>query len=197
MNESLEMTAKRRSRRNVVRNALLTSIALIPALTIAMAAPKVLSLIKDEHMDYLIPLDPKQRLRENISRLKKKGLITFEERSGKKYLRLTTAGQREVERLTHRQTIRIPRRWDRKWRIVIFDIPSTRNSQRNRIRSLVRGLGFYQLQQSVWVFPYDCEDVIALLKTDLKIGKEVLYLIADAIEFDRPLRTHFKLPLSD
>ncbi len=197
MASTMEKSSKKRSRRNAVRNALLTSIALVPMLTIAMAAPKVLSLIKDEYMDYLIPLDPKQRLSENISRLKKKGLIAFEERDGKKYLRLTAAGQKEVERLTHRLTIKIPRRWDRKWRIVIFDIPSTRNSQRNRIRSLVRGLGFYQLQQSVWVFPYDCEDVIALLKTDLKIGKEVLYLIADAIEFDRPLRTHFKLPLSD
>lgn len=194
----LETASRKRSRRNALKNALLISIALVPALTVAMAAPKVFSVIKDEHLDYVFPKDPKTRLRENISRLKKKGFITFENVGGKKYLRLTPAGQKELRRIERKETtLHIPRRWDRKWRMVIFDIPETRKSQRNHIRTLVRGLGFYCLQDSVWVYPYDCEEVIALLKTDLKIGKELLYLIADAIEYDRPLRIHFKLPLSD
>ncbi len=198
IHSQLEKRTRKRARRNLVRNTLLTTIALIPTLTIAIAAPKVLSIIRDEHLDYIFPPDPKQRLYENISRLKKKGFVTFENVGVKKYLRLTTEGKRELERISHQNTpIRIPRRWDGKWRIVIFDIPEVRKTQRNRIRSLVRSLGFHQLQQSVWVYPYDCEDIIALLKTDLKIGRELLYLIADAIEYDRPLRLHFKLPLVD
>lgn len=198
MTRTLEVEVRKRSRRNMVRNALLSTIAFVPMLTVAMAAPKVLSLIKDEHVDYILPRNPKRRLQENISRLKKKGLVTFEKNGEKCYLRLTQAGRKELERVTQKETpIQKPRRWDRRWRIVIFDIPEARKSQRNRIRTLVRNLGFYCLQQSVWVYPYDCEEVIALLKTDLKIGTQLLYVIADAIEYDRPLRQHFKLPLSD
>jgi len=55
------------------------------------------------------------------------------------------------------------------------------------------GLGFVRLQDSVWVFPYDCEDFVALLKADLKIGVAVLYLIVEQIENDKHLRAHFDL----
>ncbi|KKW41875.1 MAG: hypothetical protein UY91_C0010G0002 [Parcubacteria group bacterium GW2011_GWB1_55_9] len=56
-------------------------------------------------------------------------------------------------------------------------------------------VGFVRMQDSVWVYPHDCEDFIALLKMELKIGKDVLYAIADTIEYDKPLRIHFALPL--
>ena len=93
--------------------------------------------------------------------------------------------------------IEIPRHWDGKWRLVIVEIPEKKRGVRDRIRGLVVRLGFLRLQDSVWVYPYDCEELVTLLKTDLKIGRAVLYIIADAIEFDRPLRAHFGLPLSD
>src|SRR3989344_1501381 len=47
---------------------------------------------------------------------------------------------------------------------------------------------------AVWVYPYDCEEFIALLKAELKIGRSVLYVIADSIEQDKILRSHFNLP---
>ncbi len=196
--DSLESTAKKRARRDSIRRALLTTLAIAGALPIALAAPKVLSLLRDEHIDMFIPQDPRQRLHETASRLKRKGLIEFRVVDGKKRMLLTALGHKEVYRLQHHPSeLPRPRKWDKRWRIVIFDIPETRKPLRNKIRSLVRTLGFIRLQDSVWVYPYDCEEVIALLKTDLKVGRNVLYLIADAIEFDKPLRVQFKLPLSD
>ena len=55
----------------------------------------------------------------------------------------------------------------------------------------MRSAGFLQLQQSVWVYPHDCEDLVALLKADLHIGKDVLYLIVEKIERDAWVRKHF------
>ncbi len=57
----------------------------------------------------------------------------------------------------------------------------------------MRELGFARLQDSVWVYPYDCEDLMALLKADLKIGMAVLYMIVEHIENDKHLRAHFSL----
>ena len=77
--------------------------------------------------------------------------------------------------------------------MLVFDIPERRRAVRTKIRAALISLGFVRLQDSVWVYPYDCEDLITLLKTDFKVGKDVLYVIADRIEFDKPLRILFGL----
>ena len=61
------------------------------------------------------------------------------------------------------------------------------------MRRMLVAMGFLPLQRSVWVYPYDCEDVIVLLKADLRIGKDMLYLIVDELENDKWLRKEFDL----
>ena len=90
-------------------------------------------------------------------------------------------------------TIKRPRKWDGKWRVIIFDIPEKKRAARTRVREILTAAGFQRLQDSVWVFPYDCEDVIGLMKTDLNVGKHLLYMIVDQIENDRFLRMDFDL----
>lgn len=75
----------------------------------------------------------------------------------------------------------------------MFDIPERRRRVRTRVRQTLTTMGFYRLQDSVWVYPYDCEELIILLKADFKIGKDLLYVIADKVEHDAPLKTHFGL----
>ncbi len=87
-----------------------------------------------------------------------------------------------------------PKRWDGKWRVLIFDIPERKKTLRDKMRLTLSSVGFVRLQQSVWLYPYDCEDLIVLLKTDFKIGRDLLYLIVDALEYDIPFRKHFNLP---
>ena len=78
--------------------------------------------------------------------------------------------------------------------MIVFDVPERRRRIRTRLRAFMNEIGFVRLQDSVWVYPYDCEDFITLLKAELKIGKDVLYAIADTIEYDRGIRKHFRLP---
>jgi len=86
-----------------------------------------------------------------------------------------------------------PKKWDKKWRIIIFDIPERKKRIRDEIRNILTNAGFERLQDSVWVYPYDCEDIIGLLKTDYGVGLEMLYIIADQIENDKYLRMDFDL----
>ena len=196
ISETLERTVRSRARRDSIRRAFLSTLFIGGALTVAVAAPKVMSLLRKKHIDYFIPPNPKQRLYETASRLKQKGLIEFVEIQGKKRIRLTKAGEAEIRKIEEREVVGVkPKKWDRRWRIVVFDIPESKRALRNRIRAVIRRLGFLRLQDSVWVYPYDCEEVMALLKVEQHIGREVLYIIADAIEFDRPMRKHFELPL--
>ncbi len=192
----MEKEAKSRLRRMQVEQAVLATIAVAGILSVAALAPGAARLFKHIDPHWLSKRDPRRRLRETVSKLKRKGLIEFQEQKGKKVLLLTKKGQ-QVADSVWREDFRLkkPRRWDGRWRLVIFDIRENKRGMRDKIRILLSRIGFLRLQNSVWVYPYDCEEVITLLKTDLKVGRAVLYVIADAIEFDKPIRQHFKLPL--
>jgi phenylacetic acid degradation operon negative regulatory protein len=45
------------------------------------------------------------------------------------------------------------RPWDGQWRLVLFDVPTGQNSQRERLRRYLRDKGFGYVQNSVWITP--------------------------------------------
>lgn len=45
------------------------------------------------------------------------------------------------------------RPWDGRWRLVLFDLPETRNKQRVKLRRVLKDLRFGYLQNSVWLSP--------------------------------------------
>ena len=132
-----------------------------------------------------------------LGRLKAKGLITFEERDGKRYACVTEAGEQMLELESMRKkSAKKPKRWDGRWRVVLFDIPERRRGIRNRLRVFMQEYGFVRLQDSAWIYPYDCEDLIALAKANFRIGADALYMIVEQLERDKHLREHFGLPAS-
>jgi DNA-binding transcriptional regulator PaaX len=128
-------------------------------------------------------------------RLAAQGFVTFEKREGKLYARITDAGHKKLEFELEKVKLDLSkkRRWNGRWRVVIFDVPERRRKIRDRLRILIQETGFVRLQDSVWFFPYDCEEFIALLKAELKIGSAVLYMVVEEIENDKHLREHFGL----
>lgn len=129
-----------------------------------------------------------------LGRLAAKGLVTFVKEDGKCFARITEKGERLLALETERVAITKKRKWDRRWRVVIFDIPERRKSMRASLRRFMHEYGFVRLQDSVWIYPYDCEDLIALAKANFRVGADVLYLIVERLERDKHLREHFKLP---
>ncbi len=139
----------------------------------------------------IIP-NPRQRREINLvqQKLLRGGFIAY--KNG--YARLTEKGVTELRWLAVSQQMkRKPRRWNKKWHMLIFDIPESRRGTRREIRKTLKSTGFLRLQDSVWVYPYDCEDFVTLFKADIKVGKDLLYLVVDAGAWDRPCRVHFGL----
>jgi len=89
-----------------------------------------------------------------------------------------------------------PEKWDKKWRMLMFDIPEKKKFLREKVRRMLRSFGFYRLQDSVWVFPHECREVLELLRTRYKIRSEALYALMDTVDNDRWLKEHFKLETS-
>lgn len=188
-----EVEAKKKRGRKFLRDILLTSIALSGVVLVAAIAPNALAQLK--HLPAMKRARLRYRARTTLGRLAMQGLIKFEMRGGKSYARITSAGREAL--LFEEQKVSLhdkkKRRWDKRWRIIIFDIPERRRKVRDRLRMTMRELGFARLQDSVWVYPYDCEDLIALLKAHLKIGAAVLYMVVEHIENDKHLQEQFSL----
>jgi len=83
--------------------------------------------------------------------------------------------------------------WDGKWRIVVFDIPEKYAALRNRVRTLLKKIGFVQLQQSVWVFPYECKDLTVMIKKESNLSAYILYGVLEHIENESRLKKTFGL----
>ena len=135
------------------------------------------------------------RVAQAVWRLERRGLIVVEEKNGKRVTRITEKGKIEIQRiLLWDYKIPEPALWDGKWRILIFDIREDRRRAREMLRTFLTRAGFLHLQDSVWIYPYPCDEFVTLVRAHLKSGVgEVRVIIAETIEADKELRKHFNV----
>lgn len=189
---NIESEAKHLRRRGSIEKTLLAALAISGMVLVAMAAPNVLQLLK------YVPKN-KYRFLDTVesagTRLAKKGLVRFVKHGNNTKMELTPLGERAVRRASLQEELhqKSKKRWDKRWRMIIFDIPERRRKTRIKLREILLECGFFKLQNSVWVLPYDCEEIITLIKADLGVGKDILYTIVEKIEYDISLRKHFNL----
>jgi len=83
--------------------------------------------------------------------------------------------------------------WDKKWRIVIFDIPEKLKRIREILRYHLKRLGFKELQHSVFVLPFECGNEIEYLIEFYNIRRFVRYIEAHHIDNELDLKHKFHL----
>ena len=67
------------------------------------------------------------------------------------------------------------KRWDGRWRLVLFDVPEARSATRNRLRRYLQRRGFGYLQHSAWITPHPVDKERALLaELPAKVGSLLL-----------------------
>ncbi|MCG2690388.1 CRISPR-associated endonuclease Cas2, partial [Candidatus Parcubacteria bacterium] len=84
-------------------------------------------------------------------------------------------------------------KWDGKWRIVVFDVPEKLRKGRDALRQKLKTLGFHELQRSVFVFPYSCEDEINFVVEFFDLRPYARYGVLESIDNDQHLRSIFHL----
>lgn len=192
---TLEEKTRRIVKRTKIQDVILQSLYGTAAVALALAAPNAVQLLKHVDPNMARKRHPERRMSQAVSRLVSRGLVA---RNASNRLVLTEKGKKYAELMDHKGRLQFgkERKWDGRWRIVIFDIWERRREARARLRSRLQTIGFIKVQNSVWAYPYECEELIAFAKTELKLGKGLLYLIAEGIEGDGELRERFGLPLA-
>lgn len=190
--EKLEEKSRTRSKKENIQQAVLATVAITGMLALAAVAPNTFQALE------LFGLNPKlkshyvYRTKVARQRLIEKGLLKYVQ--GTKYIQLTDKGKKQLRLWgLAGYEIKKPKRWDKKWRILSFDIKEKKREVRDKLRLTLSKMGFYPIQRSVWVYPYDCEEFVQMLKADFRIGWEILYIIADQIENEQKLIEYFEL----
>jgi len=130
-----------------------------------------------------------------IKRMIKKGIMKFVNKKGEVAIVLTSKGKNISEEyfLQNYKQIKKPLSWDKKWRLVMFDIPEDKRKLRNLIRFHLKKIGFIQMQGSVWIYPYPCEEIVTIIKTNFGLGDEVVYVTTESFSKDVNFKKIFRL----
>jgi CRISPR-associated endonuclease Cas2 len=172
-----------------IEGVVLSVLATGGLLTLAVLAPNALQLLK--YLDKKKrKKNPKYLIAHAVDRLVSRGLIE-KGRNGK--VHLTEKGKRELHRIEYGIYPFPKKKWDGKWRIVTFDIAEKRKYSRDRLRLLLQRIGFVRIQDSVWVYPYDMEELITLVQSKEYLEKEVMYLVSEIQQNEEELKKHFQL----
>lgn len=129
-----------------------------------------------------------------LKRLERKYLVGVKRKGRREEWHLTPEGEKLVGRLKLRLALARQKRWDGKWRLVIFDIPERIRDRRNFLRCELEMLGFHQLQKSVWVTPHSLPQGFDAIAAELGLNKHFRVVIAEAIQGDHDLREFFFPP---
>lgn len=135
---------------------------------------------------------------DNVQRtllnLKKNRLVKIIQKGEETILTLSEHGkQRLLINKIDDIAISQPKKWDYKWRIIIFDIPESKKKAREALRKKLKQLNFYQLQKSCFIYPFECKNEIDFITELFEISQYVNYITAESIENDDVLQQYFNL----
>lgn len=102
----------------------------------------------------------------------------------------TELGEGDSVKLTGKAKIRIidkisnTKTSDGKYRLISFDIPETKRSNRNNFRRAIKRIGFKQVQKSLWVSDRNVVDLVELAIQEYAVDDYVAYFLSDRSNID-------------
>lgn len=193
-----EQNEKKLQERNEKLKRLLLLLAKGTTLVMLLAAPKSGNLFRDinwdksDHEEW--KLFNEHYLKRTLRKLEKQKIVEIDKEGNNGIVKITDRGRKRILKFgLESLTISKPSRWDGKWRMVFYDVTGGRKAQRTRdtFRQYLKSVGFYPLQESVYLHAYPCEKEIEFLKYYIGIGNEVRIILAERIENDAEFRKFF------
>ena len=129
-----------------------------------------------------------------VARLKHEEAIKQKQNyDGSVLVSLSEKGKLRALNLIFRRFNKRKEKWDDKWRMVSFDIPDHCTRGRKALVYRLKLGGFYELQKSLFIYPYDCEKEVKCLAKLFKIEKYICFALLESINNKDKLIHHFKL----
>ncbi len=125
------------------------------------------------------------------NRLQRRGVVKIEEKDGRWVVKITDKGRKEILKYKWADFKPKSGKWDGKWRIVFFDVPEKEKKRRDELRGFLKMLGMQQMQESVFVSPYDVSGEVKYLREILDVPHAVKIGVLETIENEEELKEIF------
>ena len=135
----------------------------------------------------------KWRLKQVLKRLHEAKLVEISETKDGQIVKISDKGKRKLLKYKIDDLTLVKKRWDKKWRIIIYDVDESKKYLRDIFQLMLRKLEFLQLQKSVYMTPYPCENEIEYLRQVYDIGKDVVILTINGLENEQAYKEYFGL----
>ncbi len=138
----------------------------------------------------------KYKIKKALMGLQKRKILGIEELDGQIVIKVKKFGKSLIIKYSIRELLSYKlktKSWDKKWRLVLFDVSEEERKKRDFLRRTLKWLGFITYQKSVFVFPYDCKKEIVYLKKILEGKYDIKYLVAEEIDDAERLMKYFEL----
>ena len=150
---------------------------------------KILNSIRNEWKDI-----NRRALKRSLKTLYQSRLIRQQDNNdGTTTFILSSKGREVALRYDLEQMVIAKNKWDKKWRVVMFDVPEKLKKIRETLRYQLKKLGFLELQRSVFVLPYECGNEVEYIIEFYNIRKYVRMLMVDKIDNEVDLKRKFSL----
>ncbi len=83
--------------------------------------------------------------------------------------------------------------WDKKWRLIMFDIPEGKKQARRAINFALKKLGCAQYQKSVFITPFPCKKEIDFVGECFGARENISIITADEVERSESIKKAFKV----
>lgn len=133
------------------------------------------------------------RLRQVLKRMNQQKLIEIDYEKEIPVIKISEKGKQRLLKFDIEEIKLNENHWDGKWRIIVYDIFSKKRQERELFRKTLKRLKFLQLQKSVYLTPFPCQNEIEYLRQICNIGKEVLILTVSGFENDQAYMEYFCL----
>ncbi|KKU02495.1 MAG: Transcriptional regulator, PaaX family [Candidatus Amesbacteria bacterium GW2011_GWA2_47_70] len=132
-------------------------------------------------------------VKQVASRLERRGLVKKLETKDGLVIEITNGGK--CEALKYKlEDMKLKRgKWDGLWRLVFFDILEKDKAKRDTLREFLKKMGMEQMQDSVYVSPYDISGEVKYLREVLEIPHDVKLGVLKEIENEEELKEIFDL----
>lgn len=131
-------------------------------------------------------------LKRTLLRLNKQKLVEIAEENNKQVVKITNQGKQKIIKMALDElTVKKPKIWDGKWRLISFDLPEKLAKERKRFVEYLRTWGFYPLHKSVYLHAYPCFKQIEFLREYMNVGEYVRSFAVSKIENDKLFKDFF------
>lgn len=108
-----------------------------------------------------------------LAKLKSLGLSEKVNKDTENYYQITTKGEEYIDDILG--TLKAKGTWDKKWRMVMVEIPESNRALRDKLRRILSNLGLGLLQAGVWISPQDIKEKIIKIDQELDLGSQLKF----------------------